>query len=77
MLVQAPVVLVPRQDVDIATDRALIEQIAGSVTQWREMAQPPSTGARLLFKITLWNTLGDQQSPLLHLQNVVLPIIEG
>lgn len=73
MAVEVPVVLVARQDVAISTDEQLIDQIAASIEQWRETLQPPTTDARLLLQVTLWNALLDQRAKLLHLANVSLP----
>lgn len=72
--VVAPVVLVPRQDFTIDTDAELIAQIATSFAMWKETVQPPTTGARIVLKVELWNALLDQKATLLQLASVSFPI---
>jgi hypothetical protein len=72
--VEAPVALMPRQDFAIATDAELIDEIAGSIAQWRDTIQPPVTEGRFSFKLKLWNAVPDQKAVLLQLGRVTLPI---
>jgi hypothetical protein len=68
--IEAPVVLVRRQDLAIGFDDQLLEQIEASVRQWLDTVQPTSTGARLIFSLTLWSAVPRFDAPLLRLANV-------
>jgi hypothetical protein len=74
MPIEAPVVLVTRQDFAIGFDEELIEQIAGAIAQWLEAVQPPTTNARLIFGLTFWCAIPRTNAPLLRLPNVSLPM---
>ena len=72
--VEAPVVLVQRQEVAIGFDEQLIDMIAGSIHQWLDAVQPPATEARLIFAITFWSALPRVDAPLLRLAHVSMPM---
>lgn len=74
MPIEAPVVLVTRQDFAIGFDEELIAQIAGAIGQWLEAVQPPTTNARLIFGLTFWSAIPRSEAPLLRLPNVILPM---
>lgn len=69
---EAPIVLVTRQDLAIGFDEPLLDQIAASVRQWLDTVQPPSTGARLIFGVKFWNAIPRIDAPLLRLTNLSL-----
>jgi hypothetical protein len=70
MPIEAPVVLVTRQDLAIGFDDQLIDQIASSLHQWFDAVQPPSTGGRLIFTLMFWSAIPRFDAPLLRLANV-------
>jgi hypothetical protein len=70
MPIEAPVVLVTRQDLAIGFDDQLIDQIASSLHQWFDAVQPPSTGGRLIFTLMFWSAIPRFDAPLLRLTNV-------
>lgn len=72
--IEAPVLLVTRQDVAIGFDEELVEGIADGIGQWLEAVQPPASDARLLFAISLWSGLPRTDAPLLRLARVALPM---
>jgi hypothetical protein len=72
--IEAPVVLVTRQDVAIGFAEELVAMIAGSIQQWKEAVQPPSTDARLIFALTFWSAIARTDAPLLRLTQVYLPM---
>jgi hypothetical protein len=72
--IEAPVVLVTRQDVAIGFAEELVAMIAGSIQQWMEAVQPPSTEARLIFALTFWSAIARTDAPLLRLTQVYLPL---
>jgi hypothetical protein len=72
MPIEAPVLLVVRQEIAIGFDEELIGQIASGIQQWLDTIQPPTTDARLVLDLTLWNSIPRTDAPLLHLANVSL-----
>jgi hypothetical protein len=72
--IEAPVLLVTRQDLTIAFDDQLIEQIADAIQQWLDAVQPPATDARLLFSLTFWSALPQTDAMLLRLTSLSLPM---
>jgi len=72
--VQAPVLLVARQDVPIGFDEEFIRQMTAAIDQWLEAVQPPSTDARLIFGLTLWSAVPHIDATLLRLASVSLPM---
>ena len=67
---EAPVLLVARQDVNIGFDELLVEEMAGAIQQWLDAVQPPRAEARLILGLTFWKGHGDRE--LLRLTNVSL-----
>lgn len=74
--VEAPVLLLARQDIAIGFDDQLIEQIAAAIRQWLDAVQPPPTEARLLFGFTFWSAAPRTDAHLLRLANVSLPMTD-
>jgi hypothetical protein len=72
--IEAPVVLVARQDVAIGFAEELVGMVESSIQQWMAAVQPPSTEARLIFTLNFWNALARTDAPLLRLTRVVLPM---
>lgn len=72
--IEAPVVLVARQDVAIGFAEELVGMVESSIQQWMAAVQPASTEARLIFTLTFWNALPRTDSQLLRLTRVTLPM---
>lgn len=72
--IEAPVVLVTRQDVAIGFAEELVEMIASSIQQWLEAVKPPATDAELIFTLTFWSALPRTDATLLRLARVTLPM---
>jgi hypothetical protein len=75
LAIEAPVVLVTRQEVAIGFDDPLVEMIAASVMQWLDAVKPPATNARLVFDLTFWNMVVPD-ALLLRLANISLPMAD-
>ena len=74
--IEAPVVLVARQDLAIGFDDELIAQIEEAIRQWLEAVQPPAQEARLIFAVTCWSAIPQIDAPLLRLTNLSLPMAD-
>jgi hypothetical protein len=72
--IEAPVVLVTRQDVAIGFAEELVGMIADSIQQWMDAVQPPATDARLILALTFWSAIARTDAPLLRLTQVVVPM---
>lgn len=72
--IEAPVVLLARQDVAIGFDEELMEQVEAAVRQWLDAVKPPATDARLVFALTFWSAIAQTDAPLLRLTNLSLPM---
>jgi hypothetical protein len=72
--IEAPVVLLARQDVAIGFDEQLMEQVEEAIRQWLDAVKPPSTDARLVFALTFWSAIAQTDAPLLRLTNLSLPM---
>lgn len=72
--IEAPVLLVTRQDVAIGFAEELVGMIAASLRQWMEAVQPPATDARLIFALTFWSAIARNDAPLLRLTQLYLPM---
>ena len=70
--IEAPVLLVVRQDVAIGFDDQLVEHSAGAIRQWLDAVQPAQAGARLILTLTFWSSTAPSDAPLLRLTNVSL-----
>ncbi len=74
--IEAPVVLVARQDLAIGFDEPLIEQVEAAIRQWLAAVQPPAADARLIFAFTFWSAITQTDAPLLRLTNLSLPMCD-
>jgi hypothetical protein len=72
--IEAPVVLLARQDVAIGFDEELMEQVEAAIRQWLDAVKPPATDARLVFALTFWSAIAQTDAPLLRLTNLSLPM---
>jgi hypothetical protein len=72
--IEAPVVLVTRQDVAIGFAEELVGMIESSILQWMDAVQPPTTNARLILALTFWSAIARTDAPLLRLTQVVVPM---
>ena len=74
-----PVLLVTRQEVTSSSIATLAGQCADAIHEWRRMAQPPETGAELIFAVIFWPAGAPDAKPLLHLTNLALAVddLEG
>lgn len=72
--IEAPVVLVARQDLAIGFDEPLIEQVEAAIRQWLVAVQPPVREACLIFALTFWSAITPAGAPLLRLTNLTLPM---
>jgi hypothetical protein len=70
--IEAPVVLLARQDVAIGFDEELMEQVEAAIRQWLDAVKPPASEARLVFALTFWSAIAQTDAPLLRLTNLSL-----